>query len=159
MGWTSAGAGVGQGVAAAEAASSRSELLARLPDPLRHRCLSGAAPCSRVEAVLVPDPAVDPGHTFPVVEHMTGERPGERALVVGVDLPHHPQTRPSLSSVRSLDKHRRLKPAARAGALWPHAASQPHRVRNQARRRRHLARVRRSRRERRIARKKGSSVE
>ena len=38
------------------------------------------------EAVLVPDPAVGREHTFPVVEHMTGEPPGERAFVVGVDV-------------------------------------------------------------------------
>jgi hypothetical protein len=36
--------------------------------------------------VLVPDPAVGREHTFPVVEHTTGEPPGERALVVGVDV-------------------------------------------------------------------------
>src|SRR4051812_4166926 len=75
-----------------EAASGRSELLARLPDPLRHRCLCGAAPCSRIEAALVADPAVDPEHTFPVVEHVTGQRPGERVLVVCVDVYlHHPK--------------------------------------------------------------------
>src|SRR3954468_19877810 len=75
-----------------EAASGRSELLAGLLDPLRHRCLSGAAPCSRVVAALVSDPAADPEHTFPVVKHVTGERPGERVLVVGVDVYlHHPK--------------------------------------------------------------------
>ena len=42
--------------------------------------------------MLVSDPPIDPEHTFPVVEHVTGERPGEGVLVVGVDVYlHHPK--------------------------------------------------------------------
>ena len=73
------------------------------PSPPRRRC-----PRPRVEAALVPDPAVDFEHALPMVEHVAGERPRERILIAGIDVDLHDSER---------DRVRKIMLAGSAAAI------------------------------------------
>ena len=97
------------------------DMARRKSSPTGSNVLAGAAPRPRVEAALVPDPAVDFEHALPMVEHVAGERPRERILIVGIDVDLHDSER---------DRVRKLTLAGPAAAMehtgsgrWGYAAA------------------------------------